>query len=299
MATKKPFVMVARHALNQDELAEVRRLQDVCNAYDGLDLKLNVAVARQGVDGRDEGAHQFLSYVTGVLVGYCSLDFGGGVEVCGMVHPDCRHVGIGRRLLAAAVQECRRRGVPRILLICEDASAAGKAFVAAAGCRREFAEHRMELDASALAAAPVLASGAENQTIMLRRAGPEDVGTLARVQAGVFGDPEDAVRRSIQEDMGAPEYRFYLGLREDAPVSSLKVIFMDGKAAIYAFGVLPQYRGRGLGRQVLLRLFETLRPEGWMRFMLEVEPDNAAALALYRGLGFRMTTTYGYYLLDL
>jgi ribosomal protein S18 acetylase RimI-like enzyme len=295
VATNKPYVIVARQALNQDELAEVRWLQDVCNAYDGLDLKLSVAVARQSVDESGEGANQFLAYLTGVLVGYCSLDVGGSVEVCGMVHPVVRREGIGRKLLAAATQERRRQGVRRVLLICEDASRAGKAFVTAAGARWEFAEHRMELDASRR----VPVSGASGQSIVLRRAGPEDVGTLARVQAGVFGDPEDAVRRSIQEDTAAAEDRFYLGLLGDEPVSSLKVIFVDSRAAIYAFGVLPQYRGRGLGRQMFVRLFETLRPEGWMRFMLEVEPDNAAALALYQGLGFRMTTTYGYYQLDL
>jgi ribosomal protein S18 acetylase RimI-like enzyme len=38
-----------------------------------------------------------------------------------------------------------------------------------------------------------------------------------------------------------------------------------------------------------------LRAGGHSRIWLEVDSDNAPALALYRALGFTPTTTYGYY----
>ncbi|MHC1653598.1 GNAT family N-acetyltransferase [Stenotrophomonas maltophilia] len=52
--------------------------------------------------------------------------------------------------------------------------------------------------------------------------------------------------------------------------------------------VSPQARGRGLGRRLVQRLgAEALRSPGVRRLTLRVYRDNAAALALYRDLGFK------------
>jgi GNAT superfamily N-acetyltransferase len=51
-------------------------------------------------------------------------------------------------------------------------------------------------------------------------------------------------------------------------------------------GVLPDYRRRGIARQMMFYLIEQARSIGITRLQLEVITENEKALALYQGLGF-------------
>jgi ribosomal protein S18 acetylase RimI-like enzyme len=61
--------------------------------------------------------------------------------------------------------------------------------------------------------------------------------------------------------------------------------------AIQNLGVVPAWRGRGLGRALLLRALHGFRQAGLVRAQLEVTAGNAAAIRLYRRLGFRRSRT--------
>ncbi|MCU0699217.1 MAG: GNAT family N-acetyltransferase [Myxococcaceae bacterium] len=50
--------------------------------------------------------------------------------------------------------------------------------------------------------------------------------------------------------------------------------------------VSPAAQGRGVGRALLLEVARALRAKGLGRWALNVKPDNAPALSLYRKLGF-------------
>ena len=139
---------------------------------------------------------------------------------------------------------------------------------------------------------------AESERIDLRRAGPRDAETLVRVRAEAFGDPEDDARHSIAEHLNDPRERYYLGLLARVPVGALRLTVVEPRAYIYGFGVLPRYRGRGFGRQILTRAIEDTLAERRLRVFVEVETENSAAYALYRSCGFQEMTTYGYYELE-
>jgi len=67
-------------------------------------------------------------------------------------------------------------------------------------------------------------------------------------------------------------------------------------ARLYSFAVKPGYRGRGLGKRLLLNCLEVLHGEGIQTVYLEVEGDNHRAIALYESLGFRpIRELKGYY----
>ncbi len=55
---------------------------------------------------------------------------------------------------------------------------------------------------------------------------------------------------------------------------------------VLGMGVLPQWRGRGLGERIARRALEASRDVGFSRVELTVRHDNAPARALYRKLGF-------------
>lgn len=292
MTLEKRQGLRAKQTLTADELSAAKDLLQLCNAYDGLDLKVSLDIREVG-EVQDR-VNVLLCYEDDALVGLCTLDGIKEVEICGMVHPEQRRQGSGSTLLAAALDRCRQRGSERALLICEDASQAGQTFVASHNGRQAFTEHRMEIEAS-----QVQPHDSDGARVTLRKAGPEDVDTLARIIASAFADPEEDRRHDIVDDMADPHQVFYLGKQEQTPVGSLKVFFSDERAFIYAFGVLPDYRRKGLGRAILTQTIQMLGKDGWSRVALEVDTQNAPAVALYRSTGFTEITTYGYYELAL
>ena len=286
--------LAPRQSLSAEERAEIAALTATCNAAEGLDLKLSVGspFVTEGETG------DYLYNVDGVLAGYCSVSGGGTmpVEVCGMVHPRQRRRGVGHALLAAAREECRRRGKDHLLLLCEEASASGLAFVKGLGAEYRFSEHRLDLDLKNL---PPMPPGEER--LALRRVGAEAAPAFIRVLAAAFGDPAEVHRPLVMNEIGDPEQWFYLAYLDGEPIATLKVSFWqeeagtEPRAGIYAFGVLPAYQGRGYGRRVLRGVIDALLAQGHTRLSMEVETANEGALGLYLSCGFRKTTTYGYY----
>jgi GNAT superfamily N-acetyltransferase len=61
--------------------------------------------------------------------------------------------------------------------------------------------------------------------------------------------------------------------------------------AIQNLGVIPAYRGIGLGRSLVYRALAGFHQAGLRRAYLEVTAENNAAVQLYRGLGFRRAKT--------
>jgi ribosomal protein S18 acetylase RimI-like enzyme len=66
-----------------------------------------------------------------------------------------------------------------------------------------------------------------------------------------------------------------------------------GLGAIQNLGIVPGWRGRGLGRALLLHALNGFVAAGLGRALLEVTADNDGAVRLYRRLGFcRRKTLY-------
>jgi ribosomal protein S18 acetylase RimI-like enzyme len=294
MSAKQRWRPLARHTLSAPEALAVTELRDSCNTVDGLDLK--VGLPRFAAEARDSTLRPsaFLLYVDDVLGGYCSLDGDErSVEICGMVTPAHRRRGMGQALLDAALAACHADALAEILLISEEASAAGCAFAARNDGSQEFAEHRMELrDFAAMQRGLTREPG-----LILRRAGREDAGTLAHTKAMSFADESKAAafEADILDEFPYPSTRFYLAELAGKPVSSLKLYREGDRASIYAFGVLPEYRRRGIAWQTLALLVKELQAEGISRIGLEVETTNEPAIALYLACGFSPITTYDYY----
>ncbi|MDR1919618.1 MAG: GNAT family N-acetyltransferase [Tannerellaceae bacterium] len=59
--------------------------------------------------------------------------------------------------------------------------------------------------------------------------------------------------------------------------------------------VLPEYRGQGVGRQLLNGIIDEAAKRGASRLTLEVRKDNLVAQRLYQSLGFEETSPSMYY----
>ncbi len=72
--------------------------------------------------------------------------------------------------------------------------------------------------------------------------------------------------------------------------------FGDEEGHLSLLAVLPSYRRRGLGRQMIQWLAKSASTAGLLRMHLEVRAANRTAAAFYQSLGFRETSRIpGYY----
>jgi ribosomal protein S18 acetylase RimI-like enzyme len=69
------------------------------------------------------------------------------------------------------------------------------------------------------------------------------------------------------------------------------VVDEHGHGAIQNVGVIPEYRGRGLGKALMLKALSGFAACGAKRAYLEVTASNRAAMRIYRNLGFRCAKT--------
>ncbi|WP_434636723.1 GNAT family N-acetyltransferase [Klebsiella sp. I138] len=72
----------------------------------------------------------------------------------------------------------------------------------------------------------------------------------------------------------------------ETPAAIAIVARRGDEARLAAFAVRPAWRGKGIGRRLMMPLMASLREQGVRRMWLEVIRENYAAVALYQSLGF-------------
>jgi GNAT superfamily N-acetyltransferase len=101
------------------------------------------------------------------------------------------------------------------------------------------------------------------------------------------------VHRALLDRIG-PRAGFALVRLGEEPVASALGVAGGALAGVFSMLTLPERRGRGAGRALLAALARWARGRGATRLYLQVERDNAAALALYARAGFRELYRYHY-----
>ncbi len=282
-----------KQGLTQTEFTEIEALAALCNRYEGLELKLNWNILR---NRPSHETNDFLYYDNGQLVGYLAL-FSFNLkeaEISGMVHPDYRRRGIFTTLLSAARDECRQRRVPKLLLIVEHASHSGQAFAASLHPGYDHTEYRMALEEARI-------PPSFSTQLHFRRARLEDAPMLAHITAVSFDIDEKEINSYSEQVMDASNRRYYVATLGDSNtyIGKIDVSLNKHEAIIYGFGVLPEYRGCGYGRQMLVQTIQDILATGQHHIVLEVATENKNALSLYQSCGFRETGSYDYYSLGV
>jgi ribosomal protein S18 acetylase RimI-like enzyme len=277
-----------RQGLGAEELAEAREMGTMCEARDGIDLRVSWEALAEGVA---EPAHSFLAYRDGVLAGFLML-YGIGepeAEGTGVVKPEYRRQGIFGELVDAAKDAGREQGTATLILYVDRRSTAAPACMGALGAEHTFSETNMRLPEASVN----LAGAAE--LLDFRVAAPEDAAVIGAILAeDMEGDTRD-LGHVIMRNMQNPAYRYYVATLDGDPVGTLNIQTIDGDKYIYGFVVRPAYRRRGYGREILACLLRELAAERPQPVYLEVETENTPAVNLYRSLGFEELVTYDYY----
>jgi ribosomal protein S18 acetylase RimI-like enzyme len=121
--------------------------------------------------------------------------------------------------------------------------------------------------------------------------------------AQVSGEPAGLVLSYASRTMKALEVRTLLQfIAVTGPITSVRMVVRSFPLQSIAeagpdeyflahLGVLPEFEGRGLGRQLLQRAVDKARELRLGRITLTVDADNARAISLYARAGFSITST--------
>lgn len=94
------------------------------------------------------------------------------------------------------------------------------------------------------------------------------------------------LRREFDEH-DAPDTKYIVLTDDSFPVATCRLYSLDTSSAMIGrVVVLPEYRGRGLGRRVMSEAEEWLRELGFTRAAVE---SRDVALEFYRRLGYAVT----------
>ncbi|MCD7955314.1 MAG: ribosomal protein S18-alanine N-acetyltransferase [Lachnospiraceae bacterium] len=120
---------------------------------------------------------------------------------------------------------------------------------------------------------------------------PSDIPEVADIERECFSQPwsENSFRSGLEQ-----EAYFYLVVRikETGQIAGYCGLLQSlDDAVILNVAVRPELRGRGIGYAMLHCLMEKGESLGVRHFTLEVRKSNAAALALYKKLGFASAGT--------
>jgi [ribosomal protein S18]-alanine N-acetyltransferase len=123
--------------------------------------------------------------------------------------------------------------------------------------------------------------------MILSRATLADLPQIAVLERDVFEHAGWSPEAWRDEIVGADRHVLVARDAYGAVVGVATFQVVADVADLHRVVVRPDQRGRGIGGRLVLAGIHWAQAHGAQRVLLEVEAENAPALALYEGLGFR------------
>jgi mycothiol synthase len=268
------------------------------DAFPGFD-RADVLHSIDRLAGDPEGT--VVAFEDGEIVGYCTPR-----QDLLTVHPDHRRRGHGRRLVQAAIELVRARGLADLILYgpVDHPPAAG--FIETLGFRYHSSLWQFELARSIEVPGPSFPS--DVMTRAYRDADLEAFVALANLSFADHPTPVSFTTTAVAHVHGLPGFDpgdiLLVTPRDDRErlVAWTKTEAETGDdgvrhGTVAMIGVVPDWRGRGLGRELLRWGIAHLRATGAETIELAVEAANDRALGMYRRAGFVPAIEWPHYAL--
>ena len=271
---------------DKSDFNDINNLNNACIDYDKIHLKLEIdyklSNGEKYVNNMNK-INEFMFYDDNKLVGYAGIcDFGGDeIEVNGMVHPEYRRRGIFTRLFSLVKDEFNKRDSKGMLLLSDNNSIGGISFIKRITDDYHHSEYDMNLDMDVI--------HKENfDNLVFRKAAKEDITKIAGENFEFINDND------IDGILFDSTYVLETG---NVIIGRVRLEIVDNIGGIYGLEILPEYRGKGYGRELLIRSINKLKESKVNAINLQVETKNNNALNLYKSCGFKVNYTMDYYIL--
>ncbi|HOG63788.1 MAG TPA: GNAT family N-acetyltransferase [Sedimentibacter sp.] len=273
-----------KEILDINDFNDINNLQNICTDYDKTHLKIEIDYKLGKGDKNSENMNfinEFMFYDDNKLVGYAGIcDFGGDeIEINGMVHPDYRGRGIFTRLFSLVKDEFYKRDNKAMLLLSDNNSIAGINFIKNITDDYDHSEYDMYLDMDVV-------HNLSFDNLIFRKAVYEEVNKITKENFEFFN------ANDIEEISSGSTYIIETG---NEIIGKVRLEIIDDIGGIYGLEILPDYRGKGFGRELLIQSINKLKEYKVKTVNLQVETENRNALNLYKSCGFKENYIMDYY----
>ncbi|KON87599.1 hypothetical protein AF332_12670 [Sporosarcina globispora] len=275
--------------LTTKQLNDIQSLQQICEKTGNIKLKLNWDTLRSRPEEEENDYFQYDN--TGKLIGFLALyNFGGPVELCGMVHPDYRRNGVFTSLFKQAeIQFAQAR---KLLINAPAASQSAKGFLKSLRCTYSFSEYQMKRHKSA-------GMGIVNPGVTIRKAKRSDLVFINHLDTACFNIPEHEAEAFNNKIFDCENESTFIIEYKSEKAGKIRIQKEEDATWIYGFAVDPSLQGKGIGRGTLTKVVNHEHSKGINWVHLEVAAENDHALSLYKSCGFEPYGTQDYYEYDL
>jgi mycothiol synthase len=240
----------------------------------------------------------FVVETAGNIVGYVDVEpelLVGRVILNCFIQPDHRRRGLATELLGYATHRAKELGVKVAHVNIAQGNVAAKSVLSKLGFRfvRRFLQLRLDM-------AKIRGQDIDQAALQCRHLQPGEEDKLTQIQnrsfTGTWGfNPNSVEEISYRTNLSrcSPE-DVMLACDGDKVISYCwtRTIYEAGtnerKGQILMLGVDPDYRGRGIGKGVLLAGLSYLKSKGFQVAELTVDSRNKEACSLYRSIGFKV-----------
>lgn len=121
--------------------------------------------------------------------------------------------------------------------------------------------------------------------VVFREMGSEEIEEIMDLEDEIFG-------RSVFIELSMLPVHKKVLVADVGEIAGFAIVYWD-ESGFYlgALGVREEYRGRGIGRELVKRCVEFAKKKGYNTVWLEVNVDNEKAIEIYKNIGFRIEET--------
>ena len=120
--------------------------------------------------------------------------------------------------------------------------------------------------------------------IVIRPLTKEDIPYVAELEAACFSVP--FTEKALNELFLNTSWHFFVATENDTVVGYISFYCILDETEIVNVCVMPELRGKGIGRALTNRAIDFNRENNGSKVMLEVRKSNTPAIKLYESLGF-------------
>lgn len=295
MIIQQPSLKVKNH-LTPIDYEDIKNLIKYCSEKEKITLKLELDYKMKSTEKSEniERMNEFMFYDNKTLIGYIGIcQFSGeALEVNGLVHPHYRRMGVFHHLFSLVKDEWYKRKTQDMLLLSDHNSFSGIEFIKQTSAQYENSEYEMFLKDE------LVKSEFKSDILTFRKATNKDAMEIARQNSIYFDMILDGIDLILPEEEANRGVDIYIVELGEIVVGKVQVGVDDDIGGIYGLGVLPQYRRKGFGKEILLKAINKLREKQVKEIMLQVAVKNKHALNLYKSCGFVEQSTMDYYKLS-
>lgn len=277
------------HKLNKQQIKDVEALVLECLRADGLERTLYLD---NDINFYINLNSFFLLYeeqrLVSVLVIFEPVEE--EAEISAYTLPSERKKGHFKALFQTAQKELLRFDLNRVLFVIEPKSQSGLAALKALKANYGKSEYLMiyklqdkksELDSF--------------KTLVLKELFIEGLEAAADLSSRIFHTDLEEAQDVIAISMNSKYMKCYGAYAKTKLIGICNISYGAEQASIFGFGILPDYQGKGYGRQFLKQIINQIQEKGYQAVTLHVGSENNPAYSLYKSEGFVIQTQYDYY----